>query len=248
VVVSIPPLAALVEAVAPDAAEVEVVLPAGASPESWAATPGALVAVAEADLLVVVGHPEAVFESRLESQAEEAGVRVVRVAGGSSAEVEGDPHLWLDLDLMRAAARSVAEVLAESRPLQAANLTTRVDTFGGQIDVLDELLRGAFAQRRLDQVVVQHPAWSRLLGRYGIEEVVVEVDGKQATPARLIELIELVGELEPPALIAQQGLSRRDVELIARETGVAIETLDPLSPDWLGGLKTAAETLARAVQ
>jgi zinc transport system substrate-binding protein len=206
------------------------------------------VAVAEADLLVVVGHPEALFESRLESQAEEAGVRVVRIAAGSPAEEGGDPHLWLDLDLMRAAARAVAEVLAESRPLQAGNLASGADTFSGQIDALDANLRQSLAQRRLDLVVVQHPAWSRLLARYGVEEMVVEVDGKEATPARLIELIELVGELEPRLLIAQQGLSGRDVELIARETGIAIEWLDPLSPDWFGGLEAAAETLARAVQ
>jgi zinc transport system substrate-binding protein len=252
VVVSVAPLAAIVDAVGSSQAEVEVVLPDGANPESWAATPASMVAVATADLVLLVGHPEISFEHRLAAQAEEAGVPMVRVAdarpNAESNAVDGDPHLWLDLDLMRGTAQAVAGALGGLRPEEAANFLSAADTFDRQVGALDSRMRDLFSGRRLDMLVVQHPSWARLVARYGVEEVALEVDGKEATPARLIELMELVRDLRPGALIAQRGLSDRGVRRIAGETGVRIETLDPLSRQWLEALEASAASLAAALR
>lgn len=247
VVCSIAPLASVVETVAGDLAGVKTILPAGASPESWAATPAAMVAVAEADLLMLVGHPEFVFEARLERQAEEAGAVVIRLAD-QGEDRNGDPHLWLDLDLMAGVAVALSARLAELEPAGASGLAERSGRFVARVDDLDTRLEALFANRRNARLIVQHPAWERLLRRYGIEEVALEQNGKRVTPERLGQLIGMIEASDIRLLVAQKGFSDRGLRTLARETGASVITLDPLAGDWLPNLESSARELAEVLE
>lgn len=245
VAVSLPPQAWLVERIAGERVRVEVILPPAASPETWAAAPEAMLTVGRADLYFSVGHPSLAFESRLRSLAETGGTPTVDFGGADGA---GDPHPWLDLDAVRAAAERLSERLAQLDPDGAAAFASNVERLHREIEALDRRLGELLAERVRSVVVVQHPAWGPLLARYGIEELAVERDGKEPDPATLIALVERVRRERLPVVFVQRGLSPRSARLIAAETGARLEELDPLAREWPALLEEAAGAFAAAVR
>jgi zinc transport system substrate-binding protein len=247
-VASIAPLGQLVERLGGAAVEVSVLLPPGAAPENWSPTPSQAVALTRADLYVAVGHPMLAGETYLEPVARQAEAldRVTMAALGGEP-LGADPHLWMDLDLMAATATEIAARLAERLPRQRAEIARRHDALRRDIDRADATLRRLLAGSTRP-VVLQHPAWERLLSRYGVESLVIEAEGKEPAPLALAQIVRRAGELGVDTVFTQSGVSDRGARLVAGEIGARLVELDPLAADWLGNLEGAAEALALAAR
>lgn len=248
VVVSVGPLAQLVERLGETEVRVTALLPPGAAPEAWSPMPREALALARAELYVAVGHPALVIESRyLEPLARQSrhlhrvSLTRARVDAGS------DPHLWMDLDLMAETAGEIAAWLGEQLPGSRSRISGRLDRLRRDIDRIDARMKWRLASGRRP-VVVQHPAWERLLERYGVESMVIEEDGKEPAPLALTKLIERARELGVSAVFTQSGVSDRGARLVASEIGARLVELDPLATDWLENLERAVEAFALAAE
>ncbi len=58
-----------------------------------------------------------------------------------------------------------------------------------EIDALDAELKALFAGRKGEQFMVFHPSWGYFAEAYGLEQVPVEIEGKEPKPAQLQKLI-----------------------------------------------------------
>ena len=108
VVVSVLPLAGVVDAVSCQTAEVHVLVPPGANPATWAPTLRDREAVQAADFVVRVGHTALAFERRwlgdLVADRDEIGQ--VEAASGL-ARLDDDPHMWTSPRALESMARVV---------------------------------------------------------------------------------------------------------------------------------------------
>ena len=136
----------------------------------------------------------------------------------------------------------------ELEPGGAASREVALEDFGRELAALDAQLAELLGNRRLDLVVVQHPAWRRLLERYGVRELAVEADGKALTAERLADLAGEIDARGVEVLVAQHGLSNRALEVLARETGARTVTLDPLARDFPEALVATGQVLAQALE
>lgn len=252
-VVSIPPQAYFVEQIAGDRADVTILLPPGASPEIAAPSPRQVAALTDADLVVLVGHPNFVFETRhvlpvLERHPE---VPTVSMASGLGLEPStdhdhhdhhdhrgmADPHVWLSPPLMRDAVRAIAGTLLRIDPEGAPLYRQREAALLEQIDQLDGEIRRRLGAAAGTPFLVYHPAWSHFADEYGLVQMAIETDGKEPTPRRLAELIENARKSGVGVVFAQEGLPRRGAEVVAEEIGARVVILDPLDRDWPGTLR-----------
>lgn len=247
VAVSLPPQAWMVERLAGDRAQIEVILPPAISPETWAPTPAAMIAVGKADLFFAVGRQSLAFETRLLAQAEAGGAQTV-VFVAPEAGSSDDPHPWLDLDAVGETAAALTRRLEELDPSAGSLFADNHERLRLELTALELRLEGLLAGRQRDLVVVQHPAWGRLLARFGIEEVAIERDGKEPDPSAMIALVELARRERVEVIFTQRGTSPRSARLIGAAVGARIEVLEPLARDWPEALERSIGAFAEALR
>ncbi len=250
VAVSIGPLAELAERIGGDLVRVTVLTPPATPPESWSPTPREAIALTRADLYFSVGHPLLTAEStHLEAVAREVGgLERIRLTGSVAEDAASDPHLWMDIDRLEVAADQLAAWLAGRRPEDRAEVKARLASYEGALARTDRLLSELLTPPQKRPAVFQHPAWERLLARYGVETVTIEVEGKEASPVRLAGLVERVRGLEVRVVFSQVGVSDRGARLLAAEIDAEVVALDPTARGWLESLEITGSRVARAIQ
>ncbi|MCB2174037.1 zinc ABC transporter substrate-binding protein [bacterium] len=159
-----------------------------------------------------------------------------------------DPHIWLAPSLVKQQAAIIADALVELFPEHAPAFQRNLDAFIEQIDTLDQDLRATLAGSQGMQFLVFHPSWGYFAREYGLQQVAIEVDGKNPKPAQLAALIEHAREHGIHVVFAQPQLSTKGAELIAREIDGEVILIDPLAEDWLSNLREVAKRLKGALQ
>lgn len=273
VVVSIPPLAWLVERLGGDRVDTRVLLPPGSSPVTYEPTPRQVVELDRAHLVVSVGHPDFPFERRLldrllahrpELPVLETTAALTEARGPSPLPVQGhghglsttgertgtetDPHVWVAPETLAAVAEPVAAVLRRLDPEHAAGTDQRLTALREEIAVLDRDLEAAFADLPRRRFWVYHPAWGYLARQYGLEQVALEGGGKELSAARLVKLTERARLEGVTVVFVQRGFSDRAARALAAQIGARIEVLDPLARDWPQNLREVAAKLRTALE
>lgn len=249
VAVSVPPQAYLVERIGGDRVEVQVMIPPGTSPALYEPSPRQLVALSRARLYVKVGHPHFLFEeTHLEGVLKRLpSVVVIEMVGDGEnhpgAEIEEDPHVWLSPAAMKKTAVEIAEALAEIDPEHAAEFRQRQQRLEEEIDRTDAGIRSLLEPLEGRTFVVYHPAWGHFAREYGLEQQAIEQEGKEPSPARLVQLIELARQRDVRVIFVQEGFSEQGARVIANEIGAEVRALDPLALDWSENLMQVARTL-----
>lgn len=253
VAVSVPPLAWLVDQLAGDAVDVLTLVPPGRVPESAQLLPQTLLRLQQADLVLIVGHPDFLFESRHVLPNLPAKIRRVDLYGlplpaaaGQSPE-HTDPHLWTSPRRMRLAAQRLADELVELLPRRDAQIDVGLERVQRGIDSRMATLQRLAATLQPPQFVVYHPAWGAFAADLGLRQVAIEADGKSPGPARMTRLLDELRESGTQMIIASPGHEQRKAGQVARELGARLAVVDPLSHDWYAMLDAMHRALVTGV-
>lgn len=239
VLVSVPPEAYLVRAIAGERVRVRVLLRSGASPHTYEPSIADARLAARAALYLAVGHPRLGFEAAWlaaleggEGAGEDAAPRIVRLAQGCDAEPD-DPHVWLSVPCYRVMARRAEAALRDLLPPAdgtglRAGLDSLLATVGRTASRADSLL----GPDRGRAFLVYHPAWGYLAREHGLEQVPVQSGSREPSPAELARVVARVRREDLRVMFVQPGTSRGEARRVAAELGVETSSLDPLAEDW----------------
>jgi zinc transport system substrate-binding protein len=276
VVVSIAPQKYFVEKIGGDLVEVTVLVPPGASPHNFEPKPRQMTELAQAGVYMAIGvNFEEVWLDKITASAPgllivrtEQGVDKIPMAGhhhheegeehhegaheesGEHHEDHGilDPHIWTSPPLVRIQSQNVVAGLIQADPAHRAEYEARYQAWVSELEALDTRLRALFAQRQGLKFLVYHPAWGYLAKTYGLEQVPVEVEGKEPKPAELAALIKYAREQGIKVIFAQPQVSTKGAEVVAKAIGGRVVLADPLSADWAGNLKEIADQFEEALR
>ncbi|MGC9529239.1 MAG: metal ABC transporter substrate-binding protein [Candidatus Bipolaricaulaceae bacterium] len=233
----------VVQQVGGERIELTLLLPPGTDPHTFDPSAREGRAVADADVVFMVG-------SGLEAEARLAGFLagargpVVAVAADGAPQdprAAADPHVWLDPTQVGAWAERIAATLAKLSPDYAQEFHARAAAYADQLADLDEWIRGQVAElppeRRI--LIVDHLAFGYFAARYGFRQrAIVEGFSTLAEPsARELAAVEAaIRELSVPAVFATYGSSPVLPQRVAQDTGVQLVWLyagtlsDPAGP------------------
>jgi zinc transport system substrate-binding protein len=249
VVVSILPLAYVVERIAGDSVRIEVMIPPGASPHAYEPTMEQMRALERARMLVQVGHPDLTFERRWADRlvGDRPGLIVVSCSDGV-APLADDPHVWLSPAAVRSMLGRVQSALTvllpgEGRRFEEGRLRLEAD-----IDRLDAEIRDLLAPHRGRAFWVFHPAWGYFARDYGLRQEAVEMGHKEPDAKRLGDVIAAARLEGVRRIFANPQSSQRMAELVASEVGAEVVAIDPLARDWLDNLSRVAREIAGALE
>ena len=212
----------LTRQLAGDFADIAMLLPPNAEPHSFEPTPGALVAVRQADLFVYISDD---FEPWAKDIAAGAGEKTRVIKAAEAVPPGADPHIWMDFDNVRFMARTIEAALAAQLPEQAETLRKNLNALDEQLTALDKAYKTGLSSCQGREVVhIGHLAFERLAQKYGLTLTALagtSHDGEHSV-RRLAGVVDLIKQHHIKAIFTEETLSPRLAQTVAAETGAQI--------------------------
>jgi ABC-type Zn uptake system ZnuABC Zn-binding protein ZnuA len=161
-------------------------------------------------------------------------------AGGSHAS--GNPHIWLDPEVARAAAGLVADRLGRVDPGGRGVYERNAATYGRLLDSAMRPLTQLTARLTNRKVVTVHETWSYLFRRFGFEVAgaVEPLPGQEPSARSLVRLVARMKAESVKVIVVEPQQNRDVADALARETGAKVVVLSP----GVGGLPGTGTYLA----
>ena len=256
--VSIPPMLEIVGRVGGDRVHAQALLAPGASPHTFEPTPRQLAGLWEADLFLGIGVSfETPLLAKIASMRPDLAVadcsREVELAPIDDAHLDAhpaerfDPHTWLDPVLVKVEATAVRDELCRLSPADCAALDANLASYLADLEAAHRRIETMLAPYRGRTLLVFHPAYGYFARRYGLEQVAVEVGGKEPTPRQLGLLVEQAKASGATALFVQPQVRGSAAAAVAEALGCPLVELDPLAADLSANLERMARDIAAAM-
>jgi len=168
--------------------------------------------------------------------------------GQSHEAGEIDQHTWLDPQLAKIQARTIADTLIRVDSFHKDQYEKNLKDFQADLEAIHEQLSKALAPVKGKSFFVFHPAYAYFGDAYGLKQIPVQIGGKEPTARQLARLIELAKEDEVKVIFVQPQFSKKGAEALAKAIGGAVVPLDDLAPDYLKNLREIAVKLDSALQ
>ncbi len=260
--VSIPPQKYFVEKICGDDFSVKTLIPAGASPHSYEPKPLQMAQLADAEIYFSIGiEMERVWlpriakiNPRLKIVATDSGI--IKLTSDDTAGETGmheghrhegaDPHIWLSPDLVRQQARCIARALAAIDTARGSYYRERQAAFEAEIDSLQKKITAELAACGADRrFLVFHPSWGYFAREFSLEQIAIEVEGKEPGIRELGEIVARAKREGISTVLVQPQFSRKTAAIVAREMGGNTAVADPLAEDWADNLLRVTGVLCR---
>ena len=96
--------------------------------------------------------------------------------------------------------------------------------------------------------MVYHPAWGYFAWAYGLEQVPIEMEGKNPTPRELQALIGMAKKNGIKVIFVQPQFSIKSANTIAKAIGGQVMFADPLALNWAENLEKVAAGFESALR
>jgi zinc transport system substrate-binding protein len=264
VFVSIVPQKYFVEKVGGSLVTVSIMVPPGANPHLYEPRPSQMAALSKSSIYFAIGLTfETVWlpkfanlNPRMRIVRTDKGIdKIAMVAhphnGGKDLKDDDhgtlDPHVWVSPPEVEIIARNILNALLEVDPANSLTYKSHYEAFIMEIEKLDKDLKEIFKGNRGLKFMVYHPSWGYFARAYGLEQVPVEVEGKEPKPEQLKTLIEQSRKQGIKVIFVQPQFSTKSAETIAKAIGGQVIFADPLSQDWERNLRDQAEKFRQAL-
>ncbi len=159
-----------------------------------------------------------------------------------------DQHTWLDPQLVKIQARTIADTLIRIDPGHKDRYEKNLKGFLTDLDAVHEQLTKALAPVKGKSFFVFHPALGYFGDAYGLKQIPVQIGGKEPTARQLARLIELAKEDDVRVIFVQPQFSKKSADTLARSIGGAVVHIDTDGArDYLKNLQDIAVKIESAL-
>ena len=247
--VSIEPLKFFVEELTAGEINVNVMVPVGASPATYSPSTTQLTGLSSSRLYIKAGHlgfEEAWMQRFSELNPEmkilDLSEDVHMIEGdehrhGESIRKGGvDPHIWMSPKVVMGFLPKLREKLIERFPEHKQTIVQSYPVLYDKVKSLHAAFSDLGAHLKKKEFMIFHPALSYLARDYGFEQIPIEYEGKEPSPQKLRNLIDLANKADIKVIFIQMEFDRKSAGMVTRETGAKLITINPLAYDWPGEL------------
>lgn len=253
--VSILPLRSLVQGIVGDDFDIEVLVPPGASPETFEPTPRQFVGLNKARMVFNVGliDFETTLLAKIEDQAKVVNLSrgIELIAGTCSHGSHGhththgiDPHVWTSPRALQKMAENAYEAIRKAYP-DSVKYETNYRLLQQELKALDERTAARIAASGVEYFIIYHPALTYYARDYGLRQIAIEADGKEPSAKQLTQLIRQAREDGVRCILYQSQFPASAVEVIARDIDAEYAEVDPLREDVIANIEEITGIITR---
>ena len=233
---------------------VNSVIPSGQSPETYDPTPKQMMRIGQSRAYLRIGYIgfEQAWMKNLEEQ--NPHMQVFDLSKGmtfieneepdSHHHGSVDPHIWTSIRGAQVIARNVRDALSALNPEHKADYALRYDSLMQEIEDTKMQMSRLLEPYKGTSFIIYHPALTYFAQEFGLNQLCIELDGKEPSPAQLTELIETARASQAKVVFVQQEFDQKNAELIAEETGCRLVRINPLAYDWKEEMINLAKIIA----
>lgn len=203
------------------------------TPEVASFTPGDIQKINRADVVVKNGLGLEPVLDELIAASDNKDVTVVDTSVGIpslNTDEGADPHIWLNPQHAIVQIGAIRDALVVADPTNAVSYTDNAAGYIARLQGLDRDIESSVVQFSRKDFVAFHSAFRYFAERYGLRQVAVieEFPGKEPSPAYIADVIRTIRATGLKTIFAEPQFSPRIVEVIARDLGLTVYTLDPI--------------------
>lgn len=258
--VSILPQKYFTERIAGDNFRINVLVPRGASPETYEPTPIQIQDVANSLIYFRIGYIESERTISANIQQQNSDVVFINTAEGMdmiAAEIVDhgnhvhlygvDPHTWMTIPGVRIQLENMLTAIIDADPENKDYYKDNYNKFLQELDQLHLSFTEKFSDTKRKTFLVFHPVLGYFARDYDLTQLAIEQDGKSPTTANMREIIDRAEEENIKDVFIQLEFERESAGTVARELGGEVIEIDPLNENWLENIKDTAEKLYEAL-
>ena len=235
------PIGYFIKAIVGDNFTINVMVPDGAAPSSYEPTPRQMQQLANSAMyfsLESLGFEKTTLKKIAENSME---IQIINVAKGITP-IEGghdhghvhgvDPHMWMSPMQAKTIIKNIYSAIVKFDPNDRAFYTKNFNALMKEVEETDQDVRSTLKGSTNTSFLIYHPALSYFARDYSIEQISIELDGKEPSPNYLQEIIEESRGHNIKTLFVQRQFDENFANIVAKETGTNVVVFDPLSENW----------------
>lgn len=273
VIVSMEPLHFIVEEIVGDDFEVGVLVPPGASPETYEPTSLQMRSVEDARLIFSTGLIgfETIMMDRLPEKERfvdlSTGIELIAAESEhehhendpvEESELSGelersdshghthggvDPHIWVSPKTLALMARNAYERIHVVYP-DSISYTANYERLAERLAQLDREVSDRIAASSTRSFMIFHPGLTYYARDYGLRQIALESNGKEPSARQLAETVESARAEKITKVLYQKEFPRSIVEVAAAEIGAEPVEIDILGYDVVGNILKITEIIS----
>lgn len=253
ITVTLPTQQWILEQIAGDTWDVQTLLQPGANPETFEPTMKQLMALEESKAYVIIGMPgyeQAIIERvrenfpALQVISCTTGIQATGHSHASEARtshshdlLHGDPHVWTSLRNARIMAANMLETLTKLDPGGEKMYNARFRSLDARLKALDDSVTQVLSAHRGSAFVVWHPSLSYFARDYGLTQIAMEHEGKEASAARMRASLDKARAEKPSVFFLQREYDSRQAITLAQEAGIPLSSISLTQPDIMAQIR-----------
>lgn len=251
--VSILPLKHFTEELAGDFVRINVMVPQGANPATYEPTPEHMSLLSRSD--AYLGIKPLIFEKtwmpKFTSVNENMkrynlakGVELIHRESKSKGVEAADPHVWISPQTVEILVKNLRDALIELYPKHKEAIEANHKTLLKEIKQKDQFLKEVFHKKQEISFLIFHPALGYLARDYGLNQLIIQHQGKEPSPRELRRITEKAKTNEVSQVFIQKQFDTRNARTIADELGVGVTVINPLAENWSHEIEKIGRALA----
>ncbi len=266
VATSIAPLAYFIENVGGDRVDVTTLIPPGGNPHTYEPTPRQMMIVSRSDLYVKVGSGiefELMWMNKIEALNKHMsvcdaskGITLINTSDiqeepehgqikgdehGHSHHGIKDPHIWLSPANAVIITENIMNSLSDKDAAGSEYYFQNASSLINRLRLLKENISITLKDISKRQFFIFHPAWAYFARDFNLEQVPVELSGKDPTPERLGKLVKRAIKDDIKVIFSSPQFSKKSADVIAREINGKVVFIDPMPEDYISNLEKTAQ-------
>ena len=159
-------------------------------------------------------------------------------------EGTADPHIWLSPRRVIIMVETIADKLAELDPENAQVYSENAQEYINELNALDTEIAESIDSMENKTFLIYHGSYGYFSDDYGLTMVSLESEGKPVTAEKMQEVIDQAKQEGIKTVFYQVEFSDVQANTVAEEIGGNVTKAEPLSAEYIQGLKDFANALA----
>jgi zinc transport system substrate-binding protein len=257
--VSILPQKYFVEKIADNYVKVNVMIPPGMSPASCDLQTEQLKKLYNSSIYFAIGHLPFETTHLYPVLDEHKNIKLINhsdnipLLEGSCNHSQDDhnhvhsvdPHIWMSTENAHFIIWDIYKALANEYPEKQDFFRENAEKFDDSIKNLNTEIISALKDKSHRSFLIYHPALTYFADEFNLEQISIENEGKEPSPAHLQEIIEDVKAKDIHIVFIQSQFDEENAKAVAKETNCEVIGIDPLNPDWTAEMKRLTEILQK---
>jgi len=251
ITVSILPQKYFVGKIAGDRFDINVLIPSGASPETYEPTPSQIIRLEKSKIYFETGYIEMEINRMASYLHNKPDIKVVNCSDGINLIKKEnkwiEPHIWLSPKNVKVMAQNIYNGLIAIDPGSEDFYGKNLAKFLKEIDDIDNSIREELKNLTSRSFLIYHPALTYFAKDYGLTQIPVQTEGKTPSSKYMKEIIEKAKKEGIKVIVVQQQFDIQKAKTIAKEIDATVITINPLNYDWEEEMMNIATKLKNAL-